>query len=395
MNDVIHQVRSNRKFWFTALAIFFLGISGLAVWIVLPPSPSQLLHQGLVVLRTNPNLSEQLVRQALSGINRSYPDAAITLCRILVRKGALAEAHEEFQKIELGGCRSDYLLAFGRDALAADDREIGYVALEALASRQIPDGLTSLELLLADYQDWGQVEKQVQIARTLVEREPHNSERWSVLVRMLAGMSRDLECVEAIRDAQQHRLPPVIDLEFQNELVQRLINLGDINGVRQELSVLRQREPDSIRVRGHLVYQYRMEGKLDQALDTISKLLDSGPGHPYAYFTRGIIYLDLRRFSEAVDDLKRTLAAQPFNSAAEFKLSEAYRGLGQVELADQHRKSATRIADKKKRISVLLKQRQTDARNPEMYRELSQLSRELGDLESARHWDQWFARMSR
>jgi len=395
MIEPTNHVRKRNRRWFGVLAFLLLGFLTFAAWNSLRPRPSRLLEQGQMLIRTDPSQAERLVRQALSSVSHPYPDAEVTLCRLLVRKGATDEATRQLNCIDLAGCRSDILLAFGRDALLADQQAAAYVALESLASRSDSLGTAALELLLTEYQEWGQDEKQLLVARELAKREPENAQRWSTLVKMLADMSRDLECVEAIHAARQHNLPAAMRRELQNDLVQRLINLGDIQGVRSELATLREFEADSVRVRGHQTYLYRMEGKLDQALETISTLLRDGTGHPYAHFTRGIVYLDMRRFADAAKDLERTLAAQPFNSAAEFKLSEAYRGLGQVELAAQHRKSAMNIANKRKRISELLKQRQTDARNPQLYAELAQLNRDLGDSQSARNWDQWMIRMTR
>lgn len=299
--------------------------------------------------------------------------------------------------VDLQTCRPDLLLAFGREVLEQGHRAEAHRILEALSQRSGRESITALELLQSDCQDWGQDDKAVAIATELTQREPQNPQFWSCLIQLLARLGRDADCVSAIRAAQKTDLSQQARLESQDVLVSRLINLGDIPGVRSELARLRQAEGESVRVQGHQVYLSRLEGKLDQALETISQLVSSlsrrGSVPPFAYFTRGVIYLDLRRFEESAEDLKRVVAVEPFNAPAHFKLSEVYRGLGQDRLALDHRNIAADIAEKQKRISALLKQRQTDPRNEMLYLELAQLHRDLGDLESAGRWQQWVTRI--
>ncbi len=393
--DTAHPKRRVRGL---ALALLMLLAAGSFVtWSSLRSTPEQLLQQGLTALPRDAVRAEHLIRRALDAKRGKYPDAEISLCRLLARRGAWVEAVTLLDTVKLPFCRPDLLLAFGQAALEEGHRAAAHRTLDALSKLSVPESITALELLVNDYEEWGQIEQSLTAARELTRCEPQNPARWSSLIQLLVHAGRDSECVEVIRAALQTELPPKHRLEAQNALVLRLINLGDIPGLRSELTKLKQAEGDSIRVQGHHVYLYRLEGKQDQALATISKLIatlsQQGAVPQFAYFTRGVIYLDLRRYTEAAQDFQRTIAAEPLNAPAHFKLSEVYRGLGQDEQAVKHRNIAAGIVEKQKRISALLKQRQTNPRDANLYLELAGLNRDLGNFEAAHKWQQWSVRV--
>ncbi len=102
----------------------------------------------------------------------------------------------------------------------------------------------------------------------------------------------------------------------------------------------------------------------------------------------------IRTTLEAAKELEPTIAAEPFNAPARFKLSDEYRGLGRDVPAAEQRRAASEIVDRQKRISALLKAREDNPRDPSVYQELEQLHRELGNIEAARMWQRWAARVT-
>ena len=207
-------------------------------------------------------------------------------------------------------------------------------------------------------------------------------------------MARESECVATIRRALQQDFPVEFRSHLQNSLIQQLVNQGDALGARRELEKLRKLEGDSLRVRGSDVYVCRLEGDLEKSLQIVTTIVDDAPGLPFPRFTRGVVLLDLRKFNDAINDLERVIASQPFNAPAHFKLSEAYRGSGNDDLAAKHQRIASEISGKQIRMTSLLKQRDEDPYDPLIYRELEQLHREQGDLEAARLWHRWTVRVS-
>jgi tetratricopeptide (TPR) repeat protein len=386
--------------WIAGLVVAVVAlVAAAAGWWAYPRGESRLLEQALATAAADPARGEELLRCALDRSDRHYCDAAIVLCRLMVERHAWQEASELYATIDLQPCRPDLLLAFGREALAAERLPQAEAALQSVADRDVPERMAALELLYAHHSKFGQDEKLVATAQALARLDPQNPQRWKQLIGLLTRMSRHGECVEAIRDARQHRLPREMQRELHDVSVQTLINLGDIREAGQELAALRKIEGDSIRVRSHQTYLYRLEGKLDEAIKSISSLMGDGSANQFslappdfqafAFFTRGIILLDLRRFEEAARDLQRAVAAQPFDSAAEFKLSEAYRALGREGLAKKHRQVAADIVARRKRIRALLDQRQNEPANTDFYAELEQLYEQLGDPAAAARCREW------
>jgi tetratricopeptide (TPR) repeat protein len=364
-------------------------------WYLLRSTPEQLLERGLAESDHDPVAAAHLFQRAVNAAaGRDYPDAQIALCRLLLRRNSRQEASSLFTAINCQECRTDLLLGFGRDALRMEQRPEGLAALESVARRDVRERLVALELLMSDYQEWGQRQKQLQIAESLTEMQPQNPQRWSDLIELQTSMARESECVATIQRALQQDFPVEFLSHLQNSLVQQLVNQGDVRGARRELENLRKLESDSLRVRGSEVYVCRLEGDLEKSLQIVTTIVDDAPDLPFPRFTRGVVLLDLRRFNDAKDDLERVIAAQPFNAPAQFKISEAYRGLGKEDLAAKHQRLASEIAGKQIRITSLLKQRDEDPYDPMIYRELEKLHRELGDSEAARHWHRWGVRVS-
>lgn len=173
------------------------------------------------------------------------------------------------------------------------------------------------------------------------------------------------------------------------------MNRGDVKGARREWEVLRKLEGESTGVRGFEVYVCRLEGDLERSLQLVNAIVNETPNLPFPRFTRGVILLDLRRFPEAVEDFEKVVAVQPFNSPAYFKLSEAFRGLGQLELSTRHQQRAAEISGSQIRLASLMKKREADPFDASVYHDLEQAHRELGDLEAAEHWHRWAVRVTK
>ena len=248
------------------------------------------------------------------------------------------------------------------------------------------ESVTVLEHHLADYRELGQRGKQLETAAALLQLDPESPKRWADLLELQSSMARDSDCLTTIRQALQHDFPAEFRGYLRNSLVQQLVNGGDVLAARRELEELRKQEGDSTRVCGLDVYVSRLEGDLEKSLQIVTRIVDDAPDLPFPRFTRGIIHLDLRKFKEAIEDLKAVVAAQQFNGPAHFKLSEAYRALGRDELATAHRQTASEIAGRQVRVSLLLKQREANPDDRRICDELAQLHRDLGQLDAAKMW---------
>jgi tetratricopeptide (TPR) repeat protein len=154
-----------------------------------------------------------------------------------------------------------------------------------------------------------------------------------------------------------------------------------------------EREGLSNRVRRKQIELYRLEGRLEEALQAIESGFPDLGREPDLFAVRGAIHLELARFDEAAADLARAVANKPYDEANQFKLAEAYRGLGRLELAQRHRELARDIKSKRVRINRLLRKLPNEPDNADLYRQLAALHRELDERAEAEKWDRRAARV--
>ncbi len=376
--------RARRIALFVALAV---APAAVVVWYAMRPDPARLLERGLTTGRRDPAGGESLLRRAIDAAGGTYPDAEAGLCLFLARRGAWDAAASQFAALDKDSCRSDLLLEFGREALQAGRRTDGLAALESVGARIARESAAALETLMTEYRDWGQQDELIAAARRLTQIEPDNPQRWAALVGLLKAMYRDSECLEAVRQAMQHDFPADYQNEFRHRLIQQLIVQGDSAAAWKELSTLKESEGASLRTRGYEIDLYRLDGDLEKALKAITEVFPQIKESPLAYYTRGVVYLDLARFDEAARDLERAVNAQPFDARAHFKLAEALRSLGREEPARHHRELAAAITAKRSRINELLKHRVSDRDDPQISGELARLYGEIGEPDLARQWN--------
>ena len=364
---------------------------GLLVWWLVRPTPAQLLQRGLTAAPRDPLAGENLLQQAIERAGGHYPDAEIGLARLAIRQGDWKRAASLLEGADKSTCRTDLLLALGRDALDAGHLTEGLSVLETVSGRGGADAIHALEILSPVYQEWGRQDELVSAAKRLTEMEPGNPQRWAQLIDMLKGMLREAECLAAIRQAQSHEFSPEFQKELQHRLVQQLLVEGDTAEVRKALEEMRKSEGESVRVRAHEVVLLRLEGKLEAALELVESLAPSVADKTFLYFNRGVLHYDLGRFRDAAHDFEQMVKVQPYHAQAQFKLSEAYRNLGDTERASKHQKLASDITVKRKRINELLKQRLAEPENAALYDELARLHAELGEQAASDKWRHWLA----
>jgi tetratricopeptide (TPR) repeat protein len=344
--------------------------------------------------KNEPAEAERLFRRALSATGGRHSESRMALCGLLARKGAWDEALLLFAETDKRTARADLLLDFGRLAYQAGRRGPAIEALQEVRSRGIEESAPALEVLMADYHERQQQDELLKGARELVQLEPENPARWAGLIGLLSAMFMDAECVATIRRAIQQKVPENFRHELRFQLVDRLIAMGETSAVSRELDQLQQGEGLSLRVQRKQIELYRLQGRLEEALQTIETAFPDLGREPGVFALRGEIYLDMMRFDEAAADLERAIADRPYDEASQFKLAEAYRGLGRKELAQRHRELAAGIKTKRVRINKLLRQLPKEPGNAQLYRQLAELHRELGEPAAAQKWDGRAARIS-
>jgi tetratricopeptide (TPR) repeat protein len=370
------------------------GVAATGAWLATRPGPLQLVNQGRNVIGKDPVEAERLFRRAVSRSGGRHADARLALCGVLARKGAWDEALPLFVGSDQAAARADLLLEFGRAAYQAGQRGPALAALQEVRRRGTPESASALEILMADYHERQQQGELLKGARELTRLEPDNPARWAGLIGLLRAMSMDAECLATIRTAMQQRIPDDFRHELRHQLVDRLIVMGDAAAASGELAQLKRQEGMSQRVRRHEIELFRLEGKLEAALKSIAAGFPNLEKQPDLFALRGAVYLDLAKFDEAAADLERAVVHKTSDEESQFKLAEAYRSLGRRELAAHHRELAKAIYRRRILINKLLKKLPIEPDNPQLYRQLAELHRELDEPESAEKWERRAARLA-
>ncbi|MFN0054434.1 MAG: tetratricopeptide repeat protein [Planctomycetales bacterium] len=395
MNNAEDSERARRWPLAATLLIGFGAVLvGLIAWFVMRPQPDRLLKRALAVAERDPVAAEGLLRRAIQVSRSGYPDAQLALCLVLVSRGQWEAALEQWREVDRDRCRADMLLAFGREALQAKHRSAARDILESLAERNAPQGAEALELLITEYYDCDQLHSAIDAARRLVRREPNNPDGWRQLGKLLKDVYREEEFVQTMRDAMSRDVSEDERREFAHRLVDALIANGDAAAAWQLVRELQRSEGDSTRVRGYEIDLYRLEGEPEQALAALNQIFSEIQMERSAYFTRGSIYLDLRRLEEAVRDLETAVARDPSNDFPRAALADALRRLGKTDEARRQREIAERIHAKRSRYDKLLRRRPADPHNREIYEELVGLARELQEPDAAEYFEERVNRLA-
>jgi Tfp pilus assembly protein PilF len=84
-----------------------------------------------------------------------------------------------------------------------------------------------------------------------------------------------------------------------------------------------EKNPGSLMAHLNLGIEYRRQGKLDEAIGQLKRLLQLSPDYPKAHYNLGVVYLDKGDLDEASSCFLRVLEIEPNHA-------EAYNGLGLV-----------------------------------------------------------------
>ncbi|HEY2251721.1 MAG TPA: hypothetical protein VGH74_11695 [Planctomycetaceae bacterium] len=388
MSDPLPHGRNRRAIVLAAAALAVAGAAAGAARQAMFPDARQLFVQGLGIEQKDPAASESLFRRAIQAAGGRYPDAQIALCQALGRQHRWDQALAEFSSVQVEACRSDLLLAFGRDALEVEQKSAGLQALQAVAQRSSPASVAALERLKAAYQEWGEADEERAAACALTRLESDNPDHWKSLIALLQAQHRVLQCEEALREGLQLQLPDVYRQEFEYKLITILVARGEIHESRRRIADLKKIEGQSFRLSMSEIDLYRIEGRWDQAQILAAGLTPDAGNLPVMYHVRGVVHLDLEQYDEAARDLERAVALRPFNERIHFKLSEAYRLLKRPESAARHAKIADEITAKRKRITTLTDQLRLQPRDATTFEQLVELHEELGDENGAHFWQE-------
>jgi tetratricopeptide (TPR) repeat protein len=381
------------------VGLVLVGLAAALVLRLVRDDPQQLLTQAQVAFAPDPQSADGLLRRAIAVSGGRFPDAERLLCLLKARQGDWTEAMQLYGQFDPSEQPAEFLLEFGKVAQRGPHAETARAALEEAGRRQGAVGLAALEVLHEWHRAANDQSRIIETLQELARREPLRIERWLRLLQFLESRRLMSDVAAALREALAQELPLVDQVRLRHRLVALLIEQGDAPSAREELAHLSAAEskfPQSSRheIKLHEAALCRLEGNPQEALRALeeAQALSSeipAPEIPGLISLRSSIYFDLQRYSEAAQDLRSMVQSDPFDLVAHFKLAEAYRRLGESDLARQHDEIALDIRAKRQRINRLREdlRRRPKSDLPAMYEELIELHRALNDTAGAQFWE--------
>jgi tetratricopeptide (TPR) repeat protein len=164
--------------------------------------------------------------------------------------------------------------------------------------------------------------------RALVSVAPRAWQPWHNLGQTLNDLERYDEAVAAMRRAVMLEPGNATNHAALGEL---LHNLGRLNSA--DVSLRRAIElgcANDHAVWTVLAKNERLLGRLDQALEMVTRALELSGGSPAAHKNAGVVLMELGRFDESVAHLREAIAAEPDNDESHSYLGYALLAAGRL-----------------------------------------------------------------
>ena len=192
-------------------------------------------------------------------------------------------------------------------------------------------------------QHWSKAEA---TANRWIQAQPDNSAPWLAMAEIqqqehkiipaCSSLSQSLKLAKTAkqRDEIRVKLFPMLLLIDDSVAAQDLLANLETDKARQELSA-------------SLGYAHflRVKGDWSEAIELVTRHIQSDPEATPALMLRGIIELERKNFTSAKADLQLVVQHQPANKEAHYKLAMALRELNQIEEAQKHIEISRQLAE--------------------------------------------------
>lgn len=367
-----------RRGWFWGSAIALIGIAtGIYYWT--SANPRTYYEQGQALLDRDPAKAEKLAEMAVMASGGNFPEAQLLQCRALAATGQWEVALGGFAMIkDSSRCDPALLLDLGQHAYSSGEWKLAEMALQAAARSPGPARSPALERLV-----------ELQLKFDLTDEALAQCRAWQSEVSDAAlpwAISGDIEssrmnlgaAIADYREALQRSPSPAIEAKVRSSLAQLLVHTGDAAAARNEFEQLLKSGPLTGANQLSHVQLLRLEGRTDEGLVEIDKYLAKQPASAEALKLRGILRFDAGHLDDALEDLKRSVAAGPFDIAARHKLAQLYIQSGNPQAARPHLEKARQMSEAADRIPELQSRLRTDPDNADLQRELKKMKSLVG-----------------
>lgn len=144
----------------------------------------------------------------------------------------------------------------------------------------------------------------------------------------------------------------------------------DMKRVNEQLSFYQERvrvDPTNLEYRIILGYTHYLKGSNNDAIREFMYVLSEDEGYYDAHYNLGLVYLDEKRYSEALSSFNRTIQIAPRDFKGYVKMGVAYRGLGMYEEA----------------LDVLNTANQLNRTNSDIVYQIGAVAEAMGDYQEA------------
>jgi tetratricopeptide (TPR) repeat protein len=364
-----------------ALLLAVLGV--IVVW---RENPQHKLERARVISASDPARALRLLESSLAGDSKYPPGAQLLKCQILAVLGRESEALAVFDEIHNpSNCDASELLAVADAAEKTGATRLAEKSLFA-ARRPGPQHETALRMLISLEYEMENYSLVLDCCQELAQLVPGDSFPWLVSAGIYHENEHVPEALDAYRQALQ-RNPPAREVSrLRYQIADLSLFTGDLSAARKEVDLLlanREASPAVPLLHARLL---RNEGKPQEALIAINRILTPNHDLASALRLRGEIYLDEGQFERAAEDLLQVVHAHPFDYQAHYKLAQAYLRTGQTEKAQTHLETSRRLTDVESEIQALEYKIQREPSKRQIRLRLAELYEQRGDPEMAQHW---------
>ena len=371
---------SPRKTWITILVVAIAA--GLAYW-WFRDDPRTLLREARAIARVNPSKADDLLIRSIVAAGGNFPDASLERSIIFAGHHQMDEAIGCFSQItNPRRCDPAELLRLAKLAIAENS---DYLADRALnAARQTgPDEAEILRMLISLNQRYDRQEAVLSESARLAELVPEDPAPWLVSARIHDANRNVPEALASFHKALERNISPAELNEVRNDLAELYLHEGNLSAAREQLEQLRKARDPTESDRLKWAYLLRHEGEFEAALNEIEKVLELNSNHVAALELQGTLQLDCNRPDEAVRQLERVIALQPFRVEAHSKLGQAYQRLNLPEKSALHFKRSRELIETRIKLMDTLERLREHPENESLRDQAIQLHLALGERNAA------------
>ena len=345
--------------------------------------PRVLLREARAIARVNPSKADDLLIRSIVAAGGNFPDASLERSIIFASHHQIDEAIGCFSQItNPRHCDPAELLRLAKLAIAENSDYLADLALNA-ARQTGPDEVEILRLLISLNQRHDRQEVVLSDCTRLAELVPEDSAPWLVSARIHDANRNVPEALAFFHKALERNLSPAELNEVRNDLAELYLHEGNLSAAREQLEQLRKARDPTESDRLKWAYLLRHEGEFEAALNEIEKVLERNSNHVAALELQGTLQLDCNRPDEAVRQLERVIALQPFRVEAHSKLGQAYQRLNHPEKSALHFKRSRELIETRIKLMDTLERLREHPENESLRDQAIQLHLALGERNAA------------